>query len=344
MAADFAVLAAALAVLVRSADLLVEYAVRIARRFDLSDLVVGLLITSVGTSLPELTSSLAAAFSGRPALVIGNVVGSNIANIGLVVGAAALIRPFTTTPKMHDRDGFIMMAAGILFFALIQDNRLSRIDAAAFLFVYAAYVAFVARSDREGVEARFESFLEFMFRLDLTAPLARRLRRREQDRTRPPRSTVDRVGLSREAWIVALATALLIVSARYVVVGAVGLARELAVPDNLIGLSLVAIGTSLPELFVAVASVRRGSAELVAGNVVGSNIANLLLIGGLASLVRPLDVPELSVVYSTPIMLFFTLGLLHFIRSDWRISRSQGAVAVAAYIGFLAAAFVQGWG
>jgi Ca2+/Na+ antiporter len=127
-------------------------------------------------------------------------------------------------------------------------------------------------------------------------------------------------------------------------VGAVGFASRLDVPENLIGLSLVAVGTSLPELLVAVAAARRGNAELIVGNVIGSNIANVLLILGLTGLVRPLDVPELSVVYSIPICLFFSLALLHFIRTDWRISRAQGALVVAAYLAFLATAFVLGWG
>ena len=123
-----------------------------------------------------------------------------------------------------------------------------------------------------------------------------------------------------------------------------GQTLTLDVPENLIGLSVVAVGTSLPELLVAVAAARRGKAELIVGNVMGSNIANTLLICGLAGLVRPLDVPELSVVYTIPIMLFFSLALLHFIRSDWRISRAQGVAAIVAYVLFLSAAFIQGWG
>ena len=144
--------------------------------------------------------------------------------------------------------------------------------------------------------------------------------------------------------MLALATVALVVSARYVVVGAVALAARLDIPENLVGLSLVAVGTSLPELLVALAAARRGNAELIVGNVMGSNIANILLILGLTGLMRPLDVPEQSVVYSIPISLFFSLALLHFIRSDWRISRLQGAVAVGAYGVFLALAFLGGWG
>ncbi|UCC24760.1 MAG: calcium/sodium antiporter [Gemmatimonadales bacterium] len=344
MLADLAILLGALAVLVKSADWLVENAVHLARRVHTSDLLIGLLITSVGTSLPELTSSLAAALAGSPALVIGNVSGSNIANIGLVIGVAALVRPFATAPKMHDRDGFIMIAAAVLFFALVQDNRLGRLEAAAFLFLYTAYVAFVARTDRGEVEQRFADFLKFTFGLEYARPVVRGLRKRRPRTGSPARASVHRAGLGREATSLVVSTAALVVSARYVVVGAVGLAGRLDVPENLIGLSLVAVGTSLPELLVAVAAARRGNAELIVGNVIGSNIANVLLILGLTGLVRPLEVPELSVVYSIPISLFFSLALLHFIRTDWRISRVQGALVVVAYLAFLGTAFVLGWG
>lgn len=345
MLPNLALLGLSLAVLGKSAEVLVEYAARVARRFQVSDLVVGLLITSIGTSLPELTSSIAASLAGSSALVIGNVVGSNIANIGLVIGIAAVVRPFATEPKMHDRDGFVLIATVVLFFALAQDNRISRIEAGMFLFVYLAYVFFVARSDTGEVKHRFGDFLKFMFDMEYAAPVVRGLSGRGPARTRSePGGGIERTGLIREGGLIVLSTAALVVSARYVVSGAIGIAQSLDVPENLIGLSVVAVGTSLPELLVAVAAARRGKAELIVGNVMGSNIANTLLICGLAGLVRPLDVPELSVVYTIPIMLFFSLALLHFIRSDWRISRAQGVAAIVAYVLFLSAAFIQGWG
>ena len=343
MLSHLAVLIIALALLVKSADWVVKYAALVARRFHVSELVVGLLITAVGTSLPELASSLAAAFAGSPGLVIGNVVGSNIANLGLVLGAAAMARPFETDAKMHDRDGFIVVASAALFLALVLDNQLGRFDAALFLVLYLAYTAFVVRSDREGVEHRFKDFLKFVFDFEYAAPLAHGLRRR---RGRPPSpANVDREldGMGRELAAVAGAIAVLVLAARLVVTEAVRLATALGVPENLVGLSLVALGTSLPELVVAVTAARRGKSAMVVGNVLGSNIANILLVAGLAAVVRPLAVAELSVVYTIPIMLFFSIALLHFIRSDWRMGRDQGAISVAAYVGFLVAAFWYGW-
>ncbi len=334
-----------LIVLGKSADYLVEYSARLARRLHVSDLVVGLVITSVGTSLPELASSLSAAMAGSSGLVIGNVVGSNIANIGLVLGLAAMVRPFATNPRMHDRDGFVVLASVALFFGLALDNEIGRKDAAALLLFYVAYVIFAARTDREGVEHRFRDFLKFVFDFEYAAPVTRLLaqRKRKQENATAPGAPVQLRTLLMEVGIVIAALVALIVSARYVVAEAIWLAELFQLPDNLIGLSLVAIGTSLPELMVSVAAARKGKAELIVGNVMGSNIANLLLIIGLSATMTPIQVSELSVVYTIPIMLFFSLALLYFVRSSWRITRAQGAFAVAAYVAFLGAAFWQGW-
>ena len=339
----FAVFAMALFGLVKSADYLVEYSARLARRIGLSELVVGLVVTSVGTSLPELASSLSAALAGRPGLVIGNVVGSNIANIGLVLGVAAMVRPFATEPRMHDRDGFILLAGVLVFFVCALDNQIGRPEAIAFLAIYAAYVAFAATSDRPGVEHRFRDFLGFVLDFEYAKPVARRLRGRATPPTESSPAPERVPGLLLEWVILAAALAGLIVSARYVVTEAVWLAELLELPPNLIGLSLIAVGTSLPELLVSVAAARQGRAEMVVGNVMGSNIANTLLITGVAGAVHPLDVAELSVVYTIPIMLFFSLALLYFVRSDWQMSRRQGALAVVGYVAFLTAAFFQGW-
>lgn len=341
-----AVLAVALIVLVKSADYLVEYSARVARRFGVSDLVVGLIITSVGTSLPELASSLSAALAGSSGLVIGNVVGSNIANIGLVLGIAAVARPFATEPRMHDRDGFIVLASVIVFFLLALDNSIGRIDGAVLLLIYIAYVVFAAWTDRAGVEHQFRDFLKFVFDFEYAAPVARRLRRKKS-KLHTEASTGEQPQIRKlalEILVVALSLVALIASARYVVLEAIWLAQRFRLPENLIGLSIVAVGTSLPELMVSVSAARNGKPELIVGNIMGSNIANILLIVGLGATINRIDVAELSVAYTIPIMLFFSLLLLYVVRTDWRIGRIQGGLAVSAYLAFLVLAFLRGWG
>jgi cation:H+ antiporter len=339
MSIHLVVLLLCLVVVVKSADLLVEYSVRLARSFGLSDLVVGLVITSLGTSLPELASAIAAALAGSPGLVIGNVVGSNIANIGLVLGVAAVIRPFATQRRMVDRDGFVLVASAMLFFAVALDNLIGRIDAAVFLALYAAYIVFAARTDHHRSELRFRDSLRFVFDFGGSAPVAGRSR--DPRPAASPRARQDRRKMAHECGVALVCLAALTLGAHHLVVEAVWLARFLELPENLIGLSLIALGTSLPELLVAVASARRGNAEMVVGNVMGSNIANTLLIVGIAGTIRPLAVAESSVVFTLPIMLLFSLALVYFIRSNWRVDRSQGVVALIGYAAFLVAAFLE---
>jgi len=289
---------------------------------------------------------------------MGNVVGSNIANIGLVLGIAALVKPFATSEKALDRDGFIMVFTSVLLWALVLDNEVGRWDALLFVLVYVAYTAFVVHSDAEGVEHRFKDFLAFVADFEYAAPVARRLRHSRRPGAPPPLERGDKdsrppaadasprasAGLWLEVSISVGAIAALVVGARYAIAEAIWFARLLDVPDNLIGLSVVAVGTSLPELLVAISAARRGNGGMVLGNVLGSNIANGMLIVGLAGLVRPMEVHESSVVYTLPIMLFFGIALLYFIRSDWRIGRGQGATALVAYVAFLIMAFAGGWG
>jgi cation:H+ antiporter len=277
--------------------------------------------------------------------VIGNVVGSNIANIGLVLGVAAVVRPFPTELKMHDRDGFILLPTALVLFGVAFNNRIGRIDAAAFLVLYMAYLVFAQRTDREGIQHQFRDFLRFVFDLEYVTPVTRRLARRRRG-GRPAQARpvpTNRRRLALELGAVGLSLAALILGARFVVVEAVWMARLLDIPENLIGLSPIAVGTSLPELLVSVSAAKKGKTELLVGNVMGSNIANVLLILGASATVRPLRVSELLVVYTIPIMIFFSLALLFFLRSHWRIRRGEGVFAVSAYAAFLTAAFLQGW-
>ncbi len=343
----------ALAVLIKSADWLVEYGARVARRLGVSDLVIGLTLTSVGTSVPELASSISAATQQNPGLVLGNICGSNIANIGLITGVAAAINPFSTDIKMHERDGYVVLASALLFFIFALDNVIGRVEAVVFLVIYAAYVGFVASSDRDKVSHQFRYFLNYVFRLDMVRPLAgalrERTRRRSELRPQPvegksERSSVDggsRKTLALELLAIAASCVGVVAGAHYLVQEATWGALQLGVPDSVVGLSVVAVGTSLPELIVAIAAVRKGNAGMVIGNVMGSNLANTFLIAGVAALIHPLEVAEITVSYTIPVMLFFTVALLHFVKSGWRVSRTQGVVGFLAYVAFMTAAFFQ---
>ena len=350
MFSHIAILVVSLVVLVKSADWFVEFAGRAARRLGVSDLIIGLTITSIGTSLPELASSVSASAQGHGTLAVGNVVGANIANIGLIMGGAAVVRPFATSRRMHDRDGFVMVAAAGLLFLSVLDNVLSQMEAIAFALIYVAYVVFAAKTDREGTDARFADFMEFFFDLRRARALLR-LGSRRPKTTEPAEAvavqTKEGAGRSRlflEIGVAALSCAAVVISARFLVQEAVWAAGQLGLPENLIGLTLIALGTTQPELVIAITAARRGNGDMVVGNVMGSNIANVLLVLGLAGGVRPLEVPESSVVQTIPMLIFFSLGLLYLIKSGWRVTRRQGLFALSCYAAFIVVAFLNNWG
>jgi cation:H+ antiporter len=347
MLSHVAILVISIIVLVKSADWFVEFAGRAARRLGVSDLVIGLTITSIGTSLPELASSVSASARGYGALAVGNVVGANIANIGLILGTAALVRPFATQRRMHDRDGFIMVAAAGLLFLAVLDNELGRFEALAFVLLYTGYVAFAAKTDVDQADVRFADFIDYFLDFRRAGALFRWRSRRnavapDADEPVDESAGTSRTKLLLELGAAALSCAAVVVSARFLVEEAVWAASQLGLPENVIGLTLIALGTTQPELVIAITAARRGNGDMVVGNVMGSNIANVLLVLGLAGTVNPLEVPESSVVQTIPMLIFFSLGLLYLIKSGWCVTRRQGLFAVACYAAFIAATVAQG--
>lgn len=340
-----------LVALAKGADYFVEYSARLAKRFGVSDLVIGLTVTSIGTSLPELASSLSAALQNQTGIIIGGIVGSNIANIGLILGFSAIVAPFATDKKMHDRDGYVMLASVLLFFLFVLNNKIEFWEALIFLVLYVCYILFVMKTEKEQKEAQFRDFMKFVFDFEYVSPLssglkklARRQKSQKESIETPPTSPVlMSKDLVVEAGIVVAACGAIIVGARYLIQEAVWVAKMAGLPESIIGLSMIAIGTSLPELLVSISAVRKNKGGIVVGNVVGSNIANLFLILGTCGVTVPIAVSEISVTLMTPILLFFSLGLMVMIRSNWHLSRAKGALILIAYVGFIATAFWRGW-
>lgn len=345
-----AIFVIALAFLAKGSDYFVEYAARIAKRLGVSDFVIGLTITSVGTSIPELAAAISAAVNHSPGLIIGNVTGSNIANIGLILGIAAALRGIKTDKQMYERDGYIMLASILLFFWFSHDNKISLMESIVFLTAYVFYVLFLIRSDGETKKYRFHDFMSYIFDFQYIPPLNLPALKRAVQKPFRQRTSREQKAVKGYTWdvlkdlgIIVLSLAAVTLGARFLIREAVWMAELINVPESVIGLSMIAVGTSLPELTVSISAVRQGRGELVVGNVLGSNIANVLLILGVSGSIIPLSVAEISVVYTIPILLFFSLALIYFIKSDWQITRRQGIVAILAYVVFMAMAFVMGW-
>ena len=298
-----------LVLLALGGDSIVKGAAGIARRTGLSPFAAGLVLVAFGTSLPELAVNARALWVGQPALALGNAVGSNVANIGLTLGAAALAAPLLVRWRALSPLLAVLMLATLAVIALGLDGALSRIDGMLLLVVFVAVVAFaLARSRDEHPEVR--SALEGQ--LDTSsAPAQNALR-------------------------IVVAVALLYFGARWVVAGAPVLGAALGMEPLLTGLLVVAIGTALPEMAAAVFAARRGQGDMVLGHVVGSSLFNLLVVlGGMAAL-RPVAVPASFVRFELPAALAFALLLVPLLRGDLRIGRVEGAVLLLAFVAWVA--------
>ena len=317
-------LAAGLGLLYVGGESLVKGAAGLALRFGLTPLAVGLTVVAFGTSAPELAVCLGAAFQGQGDLALGNVVGSNIGNVGLILGLTALIRPVAVHLQVLRFDLPLLAAVSIGFVLTVLDGRLGRIEGAvlvAGLVLYVATVLRLSRRETRAVRAEFEAGIAAEVAADV------------------PETTAGRV------WVLALMVAagvgLLVLGGQAFVEGSVRFAERLGVPKAVIALTLVAVGTSLPELATGLVAAARGQGDIAVGNVVGSNLFNILSIAGLTGLIRPIAAPGLTPV-DLGAMLLFSLALfpLIYVGGRQRVGRREGALLLAAYacyVGWLAA-------
>ena len=304
-----ALILAGVALLYLGGELLVQNAVRLARGLGTSPLVVGLTVVAFGTSAPELAASLAAAIGGAPEVAYGNVVGSNAANLGLVLALAALLRPVPARARFLRRELPFMAAGTGLLIAVAADGRVSRIEGGFLLLLLFLYL-FVLLQDREPPEVEAEFAGEYP-------------------------SAGGRVG--GRLLLVAFGVLLLTLGAHALVAGAVAGARALGVGERFLGLSVVAVGTGLPELAAALVAARRGEGDVLLGNLVGSNVFNLLGVLGAVALVRPLSLagppgPELWGLVA------LTLVAWRFLWTGMRLGRREGVALLAGYLAWLVAA------
>ncbi len=307
-----------IALLAGGSDRFIAGAAAIARHLGVTPMVVGLTVVAVGTSAPEMLVSGMAALSGNPGIAMGNVVGSNIANITLVIGASAVLAPLLVASVTLRREYPLVLGVTALAWLVVADGDLTRADAGALLLLTAATLWLIARWARE---ARH------------TDPLRREMQARYGAVVPKGRAV---------GWAVVGLSALL-VGSRLVVFGATEIARAYGVSDLVIGLTVVAVGTSLPELAASLASTLKGEPDMAVGNVLGSNMFNLLPVLGIAGLVQPFAV-EADVLYRDfPIMAALTVVLFAMCvgwRGPGRVNRIEGSVLLAIFVGYQGALYI----
>lgn len=292
------------------AECLVRGSSSLALRLGLSPLVIGLTVVAFGTSSPELFVSLKAASMGQGEISVGNVVGSNICNIGLILGLCALIAPVKVSSQIIRIDTPIMLAVTALALGLLLDGGVSRLEGAGMFSLLVAYIIFsVVQARRRPADA-------------LGTEFAGEIR-------------VSKKGLALDVLLVAAGLLLLVFGARFLVDSAVTIARALGWSEAVIGLTIVAIGTSLPELAATIVAASKREVDIAVGNIVGSNIFNILGILGLSAAVVPLGAEGIGGI-DLAVMAGFSLVLWPMSRSGNRISRPEGALLLSAYAAYLA--------
>ncbi len=303
-----------LVLLVWSADRFVDGASATAHHFAMPPLLVGMLVVGFGTSAPELVVSVFAALDGSPSLALGNAWGSNILNTSLILGVTAIILPISVQSGVLRKELPILMAATGLNAALVWDGVLTRLDAILLLAVFAVLIVWSI------VAARGQG------RDTLAVETATELR---QGAMPLPRALV---------WL-ALGLVVLVVSSRLLVWGAVVIAQTLGVSDAVIGLTVVAIGTSLPELAACISAARKGEDDIALGNVLGSSLFNTLAVVGLAGVIAPMDIEPALLTRDLPVMAGLT-GLLFAMgwgfKFPGRINRVKGSLLVLVYLAYTA--------
>lgn len=291
---------------------LVRGSVGLARHLRISPLVVGLVLVGFGTSTPELATSMTAALAGSPGLAIGNVVGSNIANVLLILGLTALIYPVACDPRAFRRDAPMLIVATLLCVAVAFSGTFGRLAGASFLAALLGYTVYVYRAERRQPDASAALHSEEATLAD-PAP--------------------------QSPWLAGLFAAggigLIVLGADLMVDGAVGIARVLGIPETVIGLTLLAVGTSLPELATSVVAALRRQTDIAFGNIVGSCLFNILGILGATALVSPIPVPPNVLNYDLAVLVATTGLLVLFAMTDRTITRREGLFFFAAYGGYM---------
>lgn len=303
---------AGLVLLLIGGDSLVRGSVALARRAGVSPLLIGITLVGFGTSTPELLTSIQAVLADSPGVSLGNVVGSNISNCLLILGVAAVLFPIACDRRAFLRDGTVLVLATVLSIVVMLDGIISATEGVVSLLALLAYILFTYLAERD------------------THDPSEQLHELEADMipSGPP-------GLWKNLGFTVGGIALTMLGAKFLVDGAVTIARGLQISESVIGLSIVAVGTSLPELAAAVSAAFRRHSDVVLGNVIGSNIYNLLAILGITALVKPLSVPDSILTSDIWIMLIVTLLTVVCAISSWTITRREGVILLVGFVAYL---------
>lgn len=344
------ILIASLIILLKSSELLIDSAVSIAKFYGLTEFFIGTTIIAFGTSLPELASSLNAAFTKHPGIIIGNILGSNITNITLILGIASVMMVMNLKKNYFKNKINMLMGITLLFFILSLDGKIVWIEGILLLAIFVWYIYKEKKDTPSILETRVSKLLNEIFGKKKSLKtltneevlILKSLDQKTYNELIEKNINIhkilkqSRIKKAINLFLISLLAIFgLILSAKYLVSSAVNIARLLNINEEVIGLSLIALGTSIPELAVTFTSAKKGLSNILVGNLIGSNIANILLVGGLASLIMPLEITQFSLWLIIPFMFLTTLMFKNYIKTKWMPHALEGIVLLFFYATFL---------
>ncbi len=317
MILDIVYILLGLALLVKGGDYLVDGSVAIAKRAKLSEMVIGLTVVGFGTSMPELLVSAQSAWMGNSGIAIGNVVGSNISNIALILGLTAIVHVIPAQKITLKLDLPFMLLSFVLFVAIAMTGSVSRVAGVIGVLMLISFVSYQVRQSRKAEAA-----------LAKKNPAA-------HDEAEP-------MALWKAILLVIVSFLAMVFGANILVEGASNIARLLGVTDRIIGLTIVAVGTSLPELFSSVMAAIKGKTDMAIGNIIGSGTFNILCVIGVSSIITPIMGTNIGFAFDYALMIFLGVLLWLFLRSKHLLERWEGVVLTAIYIAYLAKTIIIG--
>ncbi len=304
---DTLIFIGSLFLLIKGSDLFVENSARLAGHFKVSEFVIGLTLVSVGTSLPELASSIVASFSKESGFIMGNIIGSNIANIGLILAVGTLLFTIETREAIFRKGSLFLLLITFLFVLLSLDKVISFTDSVLFLLIFFFYVLHLFRSKEQEKTIYYEKFARIKLKKDFF----------------------------RHILFVILGLSGLYFGAKFLIPSTISIADFFKIPTELIAVSLIAVSTSLPELFVTISAARKKLEKILVGNIIGSNIANILLIIGISGFINPIKVSNIDFYYLMPFMIIITFLFFRYIRNHWLYRLLQGMSLLFIYLIFI---------
>ncbi|PKK85975.1 MAG: sodium:proton exchanger [Thermoplasmata archaeon HGW-Thermoplasmata-1] len=305
----------AIAITIKCGDLFTDGAKGIGLALGVSNIVMGLTLVSFATTSPEFMVSVMSSASGNSGLAVGNAVGSCICNIGLILAILGIMKTVPTTRNVVSQDGVVLVIMGATLFGLSLDRTISRIDGAILVVLFLAYMFFIIRRFRQAKPKYEDGAPHRIF----------------------PQETEARKNLKKNVILFLVGAAGVVGGSRLLIISGESMARAFGVPDVIIGLTLIAVGTSLPELVTAIMSVRKGLGDMGVGNVIGANIWDTAWVVGVSALARPLPIDDQTISLTFPVMLGITVLTLVLLRYRYEWKRWKGAIILGCYVAYLVA-------